>query len=77
MEWHAKPGVLVLQAIAALTPLVRKLGPRANPANFNISGAAVAAWAFYIGKARNLHIIVWEAKSTLVSHKISHKVECV
>lgn len=39
------------QAIRALTPLVRKLGPKANPANLKLlPPAAIAAWAFYIGK---------------------------
>ncbi len=39
------------QAIKALTPLVRKLGPKANPANLKLlPPAAIAAWAFYIGK---------------------------
>ena len=40
-----------MQAIKALTPLVRKLGPKANPANLKtLPPAAIAAWAFYIGK---------------------------
>ena len=39
-----------MQVIKALTPLVRKLGPKANPANLKlIPKAAIAGWAFYVG----------------------------
>ena len=41
-----------MQAIKALTPLVRKLGPKANPANIKIPRAAAAAWALYIGQSQ-------------------------
>ncbi|KAL0050493.1 hypothetical protein WJX82_000777 [Trebouxia sp. C0006] len=45
-----KPGDSAIYAIKALTPLVRKLGPKANPANLKLlPPAAIAAWAFYIG----------------------------
>ncbi|KAL0017854.1 hypothetical protein WJX77_002987 [Trebouxia sp. C0004] len=45
-----KPGDSAIYAIKTLTPLVRKLGPKANPANLKIlPPAAIAAWAFYIG----------------------------
>ncbi|KAL3161634.1 hypothetical protein ABBQ32_010489 [Trebouxia sp. C0010 RCD-2024] len=44
-----KPGDSAIYAIKALTPLVRKLGPKANPANIKLPRAAIAAWAFYIG----------------------------
>lgn len=40
-----------MQAIKALTPIVRKLGPKANPANLKLPRAAIAAWAFYIGQS--------------------------
>lgn len=39
-----------VQVIRAITPLIRKLGPKANPGNLKlIPKAAVAAWAFYAG----------------------------
>lgn len=48
--------VICVQAIKALTPIVRKLGPKANPANIKTPRAAVAAWAFYIGQSLALKL---------------------
>ena len=39
-----------VQVIKAITPLIRKLGPKANPGNLkHIPKAAIAGWAFYVG----------------------------
>ena len=39
-----------MQAIALLAPVMRKLGPRANPGNLKtVPLSAVALWAFYVG----------------------------
>ena len=42
-----------MQAIALLAPVMRKLGPRANPGNLKkVPLSAVALWAFYVGALR-------------------------
>ena len=48
---HAEgPGGLILQALKGLTPLVRKLGPKANPGNLkNISKVSLGIGAFTVG----------------------------
>jgi len=48
----------LLQALKILTPLVRRLGPNANPGKLKelpVKGALM--WAFFAG--RNLHIAQW------------------
>ena len=43
-----KPGSSSLQLLAAVTPLIRKLGPNADPANLRrLPIAAAGLWAFY------------------------------
>mmetsp|Transcript_14205 Transcript_14205/g.30781 ORF Transcript_14205/g.30781 Transcript_14205/m.30781 type:complete len:484 (+) Transcript_14205:63-1514(+) len=48
VEPSLKPGSSTLQLLAAVTPLVRKLGPDADPANIaRLPLAAAGVWAFY------------------------------
>ena len=43
-----KPGSSSLQLLAAVTPLIRKLGPNADPANLRrLPIAAAGLWVFY------------------------------
>lgn len=48
MESSVKPGSSSLQILAAVTPLVRRLGQDADPANLRrLPIAAAGLWAFY------------------------------
>ncbi|KAK9812268.1 hypothetical protein WJX73_009037 [Symbiochloris irregularis] len=48
VEQAVKPGSSALYALKLLTPLIRKLGPKANPANLNnIPTNAILVWGFY------------------------------
>eukprot|EP00879_Flechtneria_rotunda_P020166 GHRR01021207.1.p1 GENE.GHRR01021207.1~~GHRR01021207.1.p1 ORF type:complete len:250 (+),score=70.72 GHRR01021207.1:159-908(+) len=48
-----KPGDQTLMLLGGLTPLIRKLGPKANPAYLKqLPIASAAVWALYIGKER-------------------------
>ena len=48
---YDKMGFAVLQFLKALVPLVRKLGPRANPGVLrNVPLKAYAVWALYAGE---------------------------
>lgn len=50
VESAVKPGASSLQILAALAPLVRKLGPAADPASLKkLPVAAAAVWLFYAG----------------------------
>ncbi|PNW86487.1 hypothetical protein CHLRE_02g088500v5 [Chlamydomonas reinhardtii] len=50
VESSVKPGSSALKLLGALTPLIRKLGPNADPANLKrLPLAAAAVWAFYAG----------------------------
>ena len=49
VESSIKPGSSSLQILAAMTPLVRKLGKNADPSNLGrLPIAAAGFWAFYI-----------------------------
>ena len=48
VESSVKPGSSSLQLLAAVTPLIRKLGPNADPANLRrLPIAAAGLWVFY------------------------------
>ncbi|WIA22631.1 hypothetical protein OEZ86_009610 [Tetradesmus obliquus] len=50
VEPSTKPGDSTLVLLGALTPLIRKLGPAADPANLKrLPIAAAAVWALYVG----------------------------
>ncbi|KAL6751232.1 hypothetical protein V8C86DRAFT_3106951 [Haematococcus lacustris] len=50
VEGAFKPGSGALQALAAVAPLIRRLGPRADPRSLTrLPLAAAATWAFYAG----------------------------
>jgi hypothetical protein len=50
VEPSSKPGDSTLVLLGALTPLIRKLGPAADPANLKrLPIAAAAVWALYVG----------------------------
>lgn len=51
VEPALKPGDSTLQLLGTLTPLIRRLGPAADPSNLkNLPLAAAAVWALYTGK---------------------------
>ena len=46
-----KPGGAALLALKALAPVVRRLGPRANPGNLpSVPPLGIAMWVFYAGQ---------------------------
>ena len=48
VESSVKPGSSALQLLGAMTPVIRKLGPSANPAILkSLPIAAAGWWAFY------------------------------
>lgn len=50
MEGAVKPGDSALKGLAAVAPLLRRLGPAADPSNLKkLPLAAAALWAFYVG----------------------------
>ncbi|KAG2496686.1 hypothetical protein HYH03_005104 [Edaphochlamys debaryana] len=50
VESSMKPGGSTLKLLGALTPLIRRLGPNADPSNLRrLPLAAAAVWAFYAG----------------------------
>jgi hypothetical protein len=50
VEPSSKPGDSTLVLLGALTPLIRKLGPAADPENLKrLPIAAAAVWALYVG----------------------------
>ncbi|KAG2435174.1 hypothetical protein HXX76_007258 [Chlamydomonas incerta] len=50
VESSMKPGSASLKLLGALTPLIRKLGPNADPSNLKrLPIAAAGVWAFYAG----------------------------
>ncbi|GLC52361.1 hypothetical protein PLESTB_000620900 [Pleodorina starrii] len=50
VESAAKPGSSALKLLAALTPLVRRLGPAADPSTLKrLPLQSAAVWAFYLG----------------------------
>ncbi|EFJ41351.1 hypothetical protein VOLCADRAFT_98696 [Volvox carteri f. nagariensis] len=50
VESAAKPGSTALKLLAALTPVVRQLGPAAHPSTLKrLPLASAAVWAFYLG----------------------------
>lgn len=58
MESALKPGSSSLQILAALAPLVKKLGPAADPSNLKrLPLASAAVWLFYAG-ARVVHVVL-------------------
>lgn len=61
VESSLKPGDTTLVLLGALTPLIRRLGPNADPANLKrLPLAAAAVWALFIGEGE---------KQTTYTHK--------
>jgi len=51
VEPALKPGDSTLQLLGTLTPLIRRLGPAADPSRLkNLPTAAAAVWALYTGE---------------------------
>lgn len=54
VESSLKPGSSALQLLGAMTPVIRKLGPSANPAILkSLPIAAAGWWAFYASELAN------------------------
>jgi hypothetical protein len=63
VEPSTKPGDSTLVLLGALTPLIRKLGPAADPANLKrLPIAAAAVWALYVGKCGKAGVLLQKSK---------------
>ncbi|KAK9856460.1 hypothetical protein WJX84_004852 [Apatococcus fuscideae] len=69
VESALKPGSLALQALALLAPVVRKLGPKANPGNLNklpktsiaLAGCTLVYWYLFFASRILPGVPSWEA----------------
>jgi len=74
VESPTKPGAASLGVLTAVAPLIRQLGPKADPANLKrVPIAAAAVWALYAGEC--VCVLVKEFVSTYCKCSV-YKSEC-